>query len=83
MDRTTATLINGTAFRMKLLIDLPKMEARLLSLLGEGDEMRTRRWAVKRQDNKLVVFPNTPGGKYKILPLVFSRDLVTQVEESA
>ena len=83
MDRGTARLINGIGYRMKLQIDLPKMEARLLSILDEGGEIRTRRWAVKRQDNNLVVFPNTIGGKYKTLPLAFSRDLATRGEECA
>ncbi len=75
MDRSTVRLINGLAYRINLLADLPTMKARLLSLLHEGGELSTRRWVVKREDGNLLVRRNPSSGTYKELPLTSFREV--------
>lgn len=51
------------------------MEVQLLSLLAEGEELRTRRWVAKKEDGELRVRRNASGESYKQLPLTFLSEL--------
>jgi len=69
MQRQIAQLINSIGYRRRLAETLPDMEARLLTVLDEGDELRTRKWIVRRQGPTLEVVPNDLAEQYRCLPL--------------
>ena len=69
MNRATARLINAVGYRMKLARDLPQLEARLLALLADEKELRTRRWAVRRDAGILVLTPNDSPSIFRQIPL--------------
>ena len=71
MDRRTARLVNAVAYRTKLTQALPDMKAELLSLLDEGQELRTRRWVIRREGHSLLVSTNTFRKAYRPVPLPF------------
>jgi len=69
MKRRTARLINSIGYRKRLAEGLPEMEARLLAALDEGEELRTRRWVVRRQSHELQIIPSNVTQRYQCLPL--------------
>ena len=75
MNRATARLINAVGYRMKLARDLPQLEAKLLALLLDGKELRTRRWVVRREASVLVLAPNDSPSSFRQIPLEMSSAL--------
>jgi len=71
MNRRTARLVNAVGYRTRLDEALPDMKAELLSLLEEGQELRTRRWVIRREGHSVVVSANTFGTPYELVPLPF------------